>query len=98
LPFSTGPDVLRELFAAHGTVASVQIVTDKMTGRSRGFGFVEMASDEEAAAAIAALNGTELEGRSLTVNEARPQTRSGGDRPGGRGRPMGRPNRSGMRR
>jgi RNA recognition motif-containing protein len=93
LPFSSGEDALRDLFAAHGNVESVQVVTDKLTGRSRGFAFVEMSSPEEAAAAIEALNGTELDGRALTVNEARPQTRSGGgDRPG-RGRPAGRPNR-----
>jgi RNA recognition motif-containing protein len=94
LPFASGEDALRDLFAAHGNVQSVQIVTDKLTGRSRGFAFVEMSSPEEAAAAIEALNGTELDGRTLTVNEARPQNRSGGgDRPGGRGRPGGRPNR-----
>lgn len=99
LPFATGEDALRDLFSAHGSVQSVQVVTDKLTGRSRGFAFVEMSSPEEAAAAIAALNGTELDGRTLTVNEARPQVRSGGgDRPGGRGRPGGRPNRGGMRR
>lgn len=93
LPFATGEDALRDLFAAHGNVTSVQIVTDKLTGRSRGFAFVEMSSPEEAAAAIAALNGTELDGRTLTVNEARPQTRSGGgDRPR-RGGPPGRSNR-----
>jgi RNA recognition motif-containing protein len=94
LPFASGEDALRELFAAHGDVQSVQIVTDKLTGRSRGFAFVEMSSPEEAAAAIEALNGTDLEGRTLTVNEARPQTRSGGggDR-GRRGGPPGRSNR-----
>ena len=93
LPFSSGEDVLRDLFAAHGNVTSVQVVTDKLTGRSRGFAFVEMSSPEEAAAAIQALNGTEIEGRTLTVNEARPQTRSGGgDRPQRSG-PPGRSNR-----
>lgn len=93
LPFATGEDALRDLFAAHGNVTSVQVVTDKLTGRSRGFAFVEMSSPEEAAAAIEALNGTDLGGRTLTVNEARPQTRSGGgDRPR-RGEPSGHSNR-----
>ncbi len=95
LPFSTDENRLNELFAQYGAVESVHIVTDRMTGRSRGFGFVEMASSEEAAAAIEALNGTDLDGRAITVNEAKPrEQRSGGysDRPrrsdsrGGRGR------------
>jgi RNA recognition motif-containing protein len=84
LPYSTTEQQLSDLFAAHGSVASARIITDKFTGQSRGFGFVEMSSDSEAQAAIAALNGTELGGRTLTVNEARPQEpRSGGG--GGRG-------------
>jgi len=84
LPYSTTEQQLSDLFAAHGTVASARIITDKFTGQSRGFGFVEMSSDAEAQAAIAALNGTELGGRTLTANEARPQEpRSGGG--GGRG-------------
>lgn len=84
LPYSTTEQQLSDLFAAHGSVASARIITDKFTGQSRGFGFVEMATDEEAKAAIAALNGTQLGGRTLTVNEARPQEpRSGGG--GGRG-------------
>ena len=84
LPYSTTEQQLSDLFAAHGSVASSRIITDKFTGQSRGFGFVEMSSDSEAQAAIAALNGTELGGRPLTVNEARPQEpRSGGG--GGRG-------------
>jgi len=71
------------LFGAHGSVASARIITDKFTGQSRGFGFVEMSSDSEAQAAITALNGSDMGGRTLTVNEARPQEpRSGG---GGRG-------------
>lgn len=74
LPYSTSDRELEQLFAAYGTVESARIVTDRMTGRSRGFGFVEMSSEEEAAEAIARLNGTEFEGRSLTVNEARPRT------------------------
>jgi RNA recognition motif-containing protein len=83
LPYSTTEQQLSDLFAAHGTVASARIITDKFTGQSRGFGFVEMSSDSEAQAAIAALNGTELGGRTLTVNEARPQEpRSGGGRGG----------------
>lgn len=83
LSFSTSTDRLREAFAACGNVESASVVTDRDTGRSRGFGFVEMATDEEAQKAIAALNATQLGGRTLTVNEARPQEpRSGG---GGRG-------------
>ena len=84
LPYSTTEQQLSDLFAAHGSVASARIITDKFTGQSRGFGFVEMNSDAEAQAAITALNGTDLGGRTLTVNEARPQEpRSGGG--GGRG-------------
>jgi RNA recognition motif-containing protein len=75
---------LQELFGAHGTVTSAQIITDRETGRSKGFGFVEMGSDAEAAAAIAALNGKEHGGRALTVNEARPkENRTGGGGGGG---------------
>jgi RNA recognition motif-containing protein len=74
---------LRELFAQAGEVQSVKIITDAETGRSRGFGFVEMVSDEDAEKAIATMNGTELMGRVLVVNEARPQTGRG--RTGGRG-------------
>jgi RNA recognition motif-containing protein len=87
LPFSTTDAQLQEIFSAHGTVESARVITDKFTGRSRGFGFVEMSSSEEAQRAIQALNGTDLEGRSLTVNEARPQERRsgfGGDRGGQR--------------
>ncbi len=73
LPYSTSESQLNDLFAEHGTVESVRVITDKFTGQSRGFGFVEMAKAEEANAAITALNGTELGGRTLTVNEARPQ-------------------------
>jgi RNA recognition motif-containing protein len=83
LPYSATEQQLSDLFAAHGSVASARIITDKFTGQSRGFGFVEMASDQEAQTAIGALNGSEFGGRTLTVNEARPQEpRSGG---GGRG-------------
>lgn len=83
LPFSiTGSD-LERMFSAHGNVDSAQVITDRDTGRSKGFGFVEMSSDAEAQAAIAALNGQQHEGRALTVNEARPKTEGGGG--GGRG-------------
>jgi RNA recognition motif-containing protein len=84
LPYSATDAELTTLFATHGTVESARVITDKFTGQSRGFGFVEMASSEEAAAAITALNGSEMGGRSLTVNEAKPQEqRSGGGRSGG---------------
>ena len=69
---------LQDLFSEHGTVDSAQVIMDRDTGRSKGFGFVEMSSDEEARAAISALNGREVEGRSLTVNEARPKEDRGG--------------------
>jgi len=85
LPYAVTEDRLEEIFSAHGTVDSARVITDRFTGRSRGFGFVEMSTDEEAQTAIDSLNGTELEGRTLTVNEARPQEkRSGGG--GGRDR------------
>lgn len=81
LPYSTTDTQLRGLFEPHGTVESARVVTDKFTNKSRGFAFVEMATEEEAEAAIAALNGTELEGRTLAVSKARPQEpRQGGDR------------------
>lgn len=72
LPWATTSDDLQALFSQHGAVSSATVVTDKMTGRSRGFGFVEFESDAEADAAIAALNGHDLDGRQITVNEARP--------------------------
>lgn len=79
LPYSITEDRLEELFGEHGTVESARVITDKFTGRSRGFGFVEMSTQEEAQVAIDKLNGTDLEGRSLTVNEAKPrEPRSGG--------------------
>lgn len=68
---------LQALFSAHGTVRNAEVVADRMTGRSKGFGFVEMSSDAEAQAAIAALNGTQYEGRALTVNEAKPREARG---------------------
>lgn len=86
LPFSATEQVLSDAFAEYGTVESAKIITDRDTGRSKGFGFVEMSSDEEAQAAITKLNGSQWEGRQLTVNEAKPQAprdnRGGG---GGRG-------------
>ena len=83
LPYSSTGSELTDLFSAHGTVESVNVITDKYTGQSKGFGFVEMATKEEAEAAIAALNSTELGGRTLTVNEARPPRTGGGDFGGG---------------
>src|SRR5437868_5290948 len=85
LTYGTTDEVLRQLFEAHGTVTSAQVIMDRDTGRSKGFGFVEMASDQEAQAAIAALNGQQVEGRALTVNEARPREERGGSRGGSGG-------------
>src|SRR5437867_11200788 len=82
LAYGVTDSTLEQLFAAHGTVQSAQVIMDRDTGRSKGFGFVEMGSDQEAQAAIQALNGKEVDGRSLTVNEAKPRTEGGG---GGRG-------------
>jgi len=73
LPYSADDSQLGNLFTPHGTVESARVITDRMTGKSRGFGFVEMSSNAEAEAAIAALDGTEMEGRTLAVNKARPQ-------------------------
>ena len=73
LPWSYRDDKLKELFEEHGEVASAKVIVDRMSGRSRGFGFVEMASEDEAASAIEALNGSDAEGRELKVNEARPR-------------------------
>src|SRR4051812_41929382 len=86
MSYDVDSSALEQLFAAHGTVQSAQIITDRDTGRSKGFGFVEMGSDAEAQAAIAAMNGQDHGGRALTVNEAKPREerpRSGG---GGGGR------------
>ncbi|HEV7504086.1 MAG TPA: RNA-binding protein [Thermoanaerobaculia bacterium] len=77
---------LQDLFSAHGTVDTAQVIMDRDTGRSKGFGFVEMSSDQEARAAISALNGKEVDGRNLTVNEARPKEEGGGRGGGGGGR------------
>jgi len=98
LPYSATEQQLRDIFAAHGAVASARIITDKFTGQSRGFGFVEMSSDAEAQAAITALNGSEMGGRTLTVNEARPQEpRTGGGGRGGFGGGGGRSGGGGKR-
>ena len=85
LNYSVTDSDLMKMFEPHGTVASAQVIMDRDTGRSKGFGFVEMGTDAEAQAAIAALNGQESGGRALTVNEARPKTDGGGGRggPGG---------------
>ncbi len=85
LTYGVSDSDLQQLFEPHGTVQSAQVIMDRDTGRSKGFGFVEMGSDQEAQAAIAALNGKEVDGRSLTVNEARPKTEGGGGRSGGGG-------------
>jgi RNA recognition motif-containing protein len=82
LAYSTSDSELQQMFEAHGTVNSAQVIMDRDTGRSKGFGFVEMSNDSEAQAAIQALHGAEIGGRTLTVNEARPKTEGGG---GGRG-------------
>jgi RNA recognition motif-containing protein len=78
LGYGIGNRELEQLFAAHGTVRSAEVITDRTTKQSKGFGFVEMGSDQEARAAIAALNGKEIEGRTVTVNEARPKEGAGG--------------------
>ena len=91
LSYSTSEDTLREMFSEHGEVVSAALVMDRETGRPRGFGFVEMANDTEANAAIEAINGTNIDGRDLTVNEARPrQNRGGGGGGGGYGGGGGR--------
>jgi RNA recognition motif-containing protein len=97
LPYSVNEDMLRELFGQAGEIASVNIITDRDTGRSKGFGFVEMATDEQAQEAIKRFNGYSLDNRPLTVNEARPREErpSGGgrrfdDRRGGGGGPRNR--------
>lgn len=91
LPYSVTEGQLEQIFSEHGSVQSARVISDKFTGQSRGFGFVEMASAEEAQKAIDALNGSQLEGRTLVVNEARPQEKrsfggpGGGNRRGGGG-------------
>ncbi len=83
LSFDESESSLETVFSAHGEVTSARIITDRETGRSRGFGFVEMNDQTQAQAAIAALNGTNVNGRELTVNEARPREDRGGSRGGG---------------
>jgi len=86
LPYNISSADLEQLFAPFGSVESAQVISDRDTGRSKGFGFVEMSTDAEAQAAITGLNETEHDGRALTVNEARPrENRSGGGGRGGRG-------------
>jgi cold-inducible RNA-binding protein len=90
LSYSVTSDALRDSFAAFGSVQSADVIMDRDTGRSKGFGFVEMSSDQEAAAAIAAMNGKDMDGRAIVVNEARPkEPRSGGFGGGGGGREGG---------
>src|SRR2546425_11378437 len=91
LPYSVTEGGLRELFATHGTVQPAKVISVKFTGQSRGFGFVEMSSSDEAQNAISALNGTQFDGRTLVVNEAKPMAKRDngggrGDRDGGRNR------------
>lgn len=86
LAYNVSSDDLQQLFAPHGAVESAQVITDRDSGRSKGFGFVEMSTADEAAAAIAALNGQQHDGRALTVNEAKPKAPGGGGGGGGGGR------------
>jgi cold-inducible RNA-binding protein len=85
LGYGVTNDDLVKMFEPHGTVESAQIIMDRDAGRSKGFGFVEMKSDQEAQAAMQALNGKEIDGRALTVNEAKPRSEGGRRGPGGRG-------------
>ncbi len=85
LSYKVGDSDLQQMFAPHGNVVSAQVITDRDSGRSKGFGFVEMASDQEAQAAMAALNGMAVDGRNVTVSEARSQAGRGGGG-GGRGK------------
>jgi len=78
LPFTAGEDQLRDLFSQYGTPDSVRLITDRETGRPKGFGFVEFSNDQEAKNAMSALNGQDFGGRALTVNEARPMENRGG--------------------
>jgi len=86
LPYATTEEDLEDLFAEHGTVKSARVITDRMTGRSKGFGFVEMGSQEEAEAAAEKLNDSELGGRTLVVNEAKPREDRGSFGGGGQRR------------
>jgi len=90
LTYGVTDSTLEQMFTAHGTVESAQVIMDRETGRSKGFGFVEMKSDQEAQAAITGLNGKDVEGRPLTVNEARPRTEGGRGGRGGSGGGGGR--------
>jgi RNA recognition motif-containing protein len=90
LPYGLSEDDLKNAFAAFGEVAGVKIIIDQMTGKSKGFGFVEMENDEHAQQAIDSLNGTELNGRNIVVNKSRPKTGGGDNRRGG-GNGGGRP-------
>ena len=83
LSYNTGENELRDLFSAYGTVDSVAVITDRDSGRSKGFGFVEVGDDAQAQAAIAGLNGKDVGGRALTVSPARPKTEGGGGGGGG---------------
>ena len=94
LAYATTDDGLKAAFAAYGEVTSARVVTDRMTGRSKGFGFVEMPNAEQAEAAIAALNGSEMDGRPIRVNESQPKPQE--DRRGGRGGFGGRGGRGGF--
>src|SRR5436853_5941455 len=85
LTYGVTDSTLEQMFAAHGTVESAQVIMDRDTGRSKGFGFVEMKTEQEAQAAIAGLNGQQSGGRSLTVNEAKPREDRGGGRGGSGG-------------
>lgn len=92
LPYSVNEDSLKEIFSPYGSVVSARIITDKMTGKSKGFGFVEMSTDEEANAAIKELDNGEIEGRNIKVNLARPKEdrpRDRNNRRGGGGRNFG---------
>ena len=95
LSFDTTTSDLETMFGAHGTVESTNIIEDRETGRSRGFGFVEMSSKEEGQAAISTLNGKEVDGRALTVNEAKPRENNGGGGNRGGGGGYGGGNRGG---
>lgn len=95
LSYSITEGELKELFGSYGELKSVAVITDRETGRAKGFGFVEFSNDEDAKSAIAALDGKEVGGRSLKVNEARPQERSGGFGGGNRGGGFGGGNRGG---
>ncbi len=86
LPYSVAEEKLQEIFSAYGTVETARVITDRYTGQSRGFGFVEMNSADEAQQAIQALDGSELEGRRLVVNEARPQEKRSDKRDSGQNR------------